>query len=260
MDIEKLYESVILRDTLEYIIPGAIFLCGIICVSQAFLFSLGQGLVLISFLYQGNISLTIALVALSYLLGHLLTEIRSSYFDRSDKDYTLSIVNKDKIIQNFLKEILHTYLAIDKYQVIENIDNTASLETIREIIRAFIYERQPKLHREFVGRHSILSRFSRNMAISLSIFFICLALSILFVFEEIRLAFMNFPFQTSVATVLVIIFFITSIRLFNRRSVKLRKSMTRHTFEILYNDYIINKISNTNPRSKNADEKSETRK
>lgn len=256
MDIEKLYESVILRDTLEYIIPGAIFLGGLICVSQAFLFSLGQGLILISFLYQGNIFLAITLVALSYLLGHLLTEIRSSYFDRSDRDYTLSIVNNDEIIQNSLKEILHTYLAIDKYQASENIDNTASLETIREIIRAFIYERQPKLHREFVGRHSILSRFSRNMAISLSIFFICLALSIIFAFEEIRLVVINFPFQTSVATVLITVFFITSIRLFNRRSVKLRKSMARHTFEILYNDYIINKIDNANLRSKSADDKS----
>jgi len=119
----------------------------------------------------------------------------------------------------------------------ELLDDENTAEVIREVSRSIIQNRAPKLYQEFVNRHSILSRFCQNMAISIVVFSLSIALLLpLFGAEwwDTLVGKTRGSCYAVVIAVLAIVVLVLSILRLQEMSLKLRRFMARHTFEIWY--------------------------
>lgn len=82
MDIQKLYESIVLRDILEYLTPGSIILFSLSLITEIFLNVLGIDFSIFELISEGSFLRTVILIGLSYSIGHLLTGVDSAFFSK----------------------------------------------------------------------------------------------------------------------------------------------------------------------------------
>jgi len=99
------------------------------------------------------------------------------------------------------------------------------------------------LYREFVNRHSIFSRLFKNISLALSFFLVSLITSSFISWKSLRPFFSTHLILAIFTSVLLIGFISTIIWLLNERSRKIRSTMIKHTFQILYADYIMSQSS-----------------
>jgi hypothetical protein len=122
---------------------------------------------------------------------------------------------------------------------------TASIA--RELCRAVVQLHLPDLYREYVNRHSILSRFCQNMAIGIAIALSVLALAwVVYLCSRFWSGLTPRHFLVFVSGLIVIFGGVCSVCALWARAARLRRTMARHTFELFYLDHV--GIAKTAPR------------
>lgn len=236
MDIEKLYENIILRDLFQYLTPGSIFLVGLCIFLDAVLRRLDASLSVFAVLNGSTIGVVFALIS-AYAAGNLLTGICALLLRGGEKQRTVVVLEKNKWLAKQVE-----YLAKDYFQSLESgeAENSLILDdaSLREIVRALIHHRMPLLNREFVVRHSILSRFCQNMAVALITLLIFVPLAAWVSWNELALKVQPAPVLVTFVVIFMLFLTILSIIIFWHRAGRLRDMMIKHTFQIWYTDYV----------------------
>jgi hypothetical protein len=113
---------------------------------------------------------------------------------------------------------------------------------VRELSRAVVQLHLPSLYREYVNRHSILSRFCQNLAIGIAVVILALFVSLGLLVLCRRNLSERFlcPQELLILGVgsAVIIGGMVAIVALWIRATKLRLRMTKHTFELFYLDHL----------------------
>ena len=122
---------------------------------------------------------------------------------------------------------------------------TASIA--RELCRTVVQLHLPDLYREYVNRHSILSRFCQNMAIGIAIALSVLTLAwVVYLCCKFRSGVAPRHVLVLVSGLIVIFGGVCSIWALWERAARLRRTMARHTFELFYLNHA--GIAKTAPR------------
>lgn len=241
MDIEKLYETVILRDILEYFTPGAIVVFSTGLLFESALRAIGAPTSLFQTIFQSFTSIIITSV-ICYAVGHVLTGIDYVVFRGKETTQAIEVLSKNKILYNNTLNTIADYMGIPAYEINDLLNEPQSATTIREISRGLIHARQQSLYRDFVSRHSIFSRFCQNMALALTFFLLATGISSLIAWPILAPFFLISPIVSISSMVILFLLTLFAIRIFSDRAVRLRKIMIKHTFQILYIDSIDTKL------------------
>lgn len=262
MNFEKLYENIILRDILEYFTPGAIFICGVCLIFESLINDLAVKASLflpikdkplntsLFLVIQENPLLIIFLSLLGYASGHFLTAINKkwfrektlfkklNFFQKKEDENPFSNLTKDDFVKNHLLDAIFASMKIAETNfdtVKKSLNDSESFKFIREIGRTVIQEKRPSAYREFVVRHSILSRFCENMVIALSFL-----LFSVYLFSYYRIpGFWNIAKDNAFVVIILTAIVLIAIYFFKYRIAELRKNMVRHTFIIWYADTLM---------------------
>lgn len=234
MDVSEFYENIVLRDLLEYTVPGAVTIGGFGIVHEALSARLGLGTSIAALVHENFWPVLFLSLILSYVTGHILTSIHSWLFRGADRDLALKVLGEQPWLKSIVVKIISNEMELSNQEVLTLIDNKKTAEIMREIGRGIIQENLPKLHREYVGRHSILSRFCQNMVIAIYGVVISLSISIWLVFDRLCIIVQGNVVAIVVVGVFVCAIVVLSILALHRRSARLRLSMARHTFEIWF--------------------------
>src|SRR5262245_11847808 len=135
MDIEKIYESVILRDLLEYLTPGAISLAGICLLIDAVSSGLGLGFSLFNKIHQGGMTSAVIIAPLAYIIGHHLTEVRYVVFGDKEAGKAIDVLSKNDLLKNQATQAVMEHLQMSEVDAIKLLESPKSAEAIREIGR-----------------------------------------------------------------------------------------------------------------------------
>ena len=248
MDFGKLYENIVLRDILEYFVPGSIIVLSIAIVADSILNGLG-----VSYSFLANLSnlllwQIVALILIAYSMGHLITAIEYKLRiirkeEDKAKDGVKNLLSEDNWLKTKLVKAVAEYTDTPEAEV-ENLLTAESktAKTIRQIGRSIIHARRQQLYREFVSRHSILSRFFRNMSHALTFLLISLIISVVVIWNHISALFQAAPVLFVFSVILVVVVLIAMILLFAYRETKIRKTMIEHTYQIWCVDYMLSRI------------------
>jgi ABC-type multidrug transport system fused ATPase/permease subunit len=237
MDLEKLYENIILRDLFQYLTPGSLTLIGLCIFFESVLRKLGINISVYAALTGSFLSLFMAFV-LSYAAGHLLTSAHTLFLRKREQERTAEVLDKNNWLServNFLAKNYFHDAGLDGETVQSLTDDS---ETLREMVRALIYQRRPLLNREYVVRHSILSRFCQNMALALITLLVLVLLSAWVRWDEVMTRVRQAPLLAIFAGIFTLLITALSIAAFFKRADRLRRMMIKHTFQIWYTDYI----------------------
>jgi hypothetical protein len=243
MDIAKLYESIILRDILEYLTPGSIILFSICLITEATLRVLGINFSIFNAIIGSQFLGTVVLVAIAYSFGQLLTGLDYIFFRGKEISQANDVLAKDSWLRSKIVIVVSQYMEVSEQEAEKIIDDIESASTLRELTRSIIFSRSQSLYRDFVNRHSILSRFCKNMALALTFSLFSILISVVFSWKEVSAIFQKSPLVVSIWLMLIIGLIVYSIKVFTNRSNKLRRVMTKHTFQILYADFVNSKLN-----------------
>jgi hypothetical protein len=168
--ISEFYETVILRDLLEYATPGMIALGGFGVALEALSVRLGMNPRLFERALHGNAVEWCLFLLGAYVLGHVLTSMRQELFETGEREMTSEVLNQkeNEHLRIMAKRFLvNRRMARDEADAESKLSDSNSAESIRETIRTTVKRELPETYSEFVGRHSVLSRFCHNVAMSL---------------------------------------------------------------------------------------------
>ncbi len=242
MNFEKLYENIILRDLIEYLTPGAIFVFSVCLISESLARALAVNISVFAIIKGSTLaSIFVALVA--YASGHFLTAVSTSRLRDAEQSGSLTSLIEDEFIRLHIIRAISSLMKISESDAAVALNQPESFSSIREIARTIIQERMQSAYREFVIRHSILSRFCQNMVIALSALLLSSVMSALIMLYRIWDIYKLAPrYVVVIAGLSALIFLATivyAIRLFLFRASRLRRTMIRHTFEIWYADSLM---------------------
>ena len=236
--LSQLYETVVLRDLLQYITPGLIALLGLNVVIEALVRKLGLGISVFEQVFAGNLPTLVLTLLLSYVFGILLTATNVRFLRGKDKDLSLKFFKSNQWLQSRISKVISSEMGLSEPEATGLLGSSETAETMREIGRSIVQHRLPALHREFVGRHSILSRFCQNLAIAIIILLVSIASSIVMWWNTLPIIVQPAPVATIVVVVALFVLGILSVRTLVRHAARLRDNMTKHTFEIWYVQYL----------------------
>lgn len=243
MDIAKLYESIILRDILEYLTPGSIILFSLCLITEAAIRVLDIKFSIFSAISGGQFLVVVILFAIAYSFGQILTGMDYIWFRGKEISQANEALGGDPFLRKKIVLVVSQYMEVSEQEANEIINEAGSASTLRELTRSIIFSRSQSLYRDFVNRHSILSRFCKNMSLALTFLLFSIFISVVFSWKEIFAIFQKSPFVASVELILIIGLIVCSIYVFTKRSEKLRRIMAKHTFQILYADFINSKLT-----------------
>ena len=243
MDLDKFYDTVVLRDILEYTFPGSIVVASAMLVSDTILAQLG-----IKYSFYANLPTIplwqiLVLLAVSYLMGHILTAFDSHFFRSDENKQTGDVIQKSEWLKGKLVKVLAKYTETTNSDLEKLINKPSEISTLREIGRAIVHKNQQELYREFVNRHSIFSRLFKNISLALSFFLVSLVTSSIIGWKSLRPFFSTHLILAIFTSVLLVGLISIIIWLLNERSRKIRSTMIKHTFQILYADYIMSQFA-----------------
>ena len=222
MNIRDFYETVILRDVLEYLSPGLIFLASLGGLADLFILGLKNETIfwptVISVITHYPWWAVGIILFSGYITGHFLTAAAKlvGKFDNSREDE-----HEQKIFELFFQN--NSAFPYDQ------LNSTLQPKEFREIVRGIVEVRQPSLFRVYVLRHSIFSRFSQNIVITGG-FCTVLGLS-----SATSLAIWYPAKEQWYLIIISVISCLVSI-LFWHRFKYLRNIMRKHTFQLLLID------------------------
>jgi hypothetical protein len=229
MNVTQFYETIILRDLLEYLLPGALFLSSTGFVLECF--ARRVGLSIIGAISNIGIGLFV-LFLLAFSIGHLLSGISSNLFRRIDKEQAVKVIKRNPWLGIQTSRAISHYLAIPESEAMELLKDVRAAETLREMGRDFIQVKIPALHREHIGRLSIISRLCRNMSIALISVQVSIILAVIITWDDLQVINQMAPLTLPFAGVFILIVTVLLIIMFMNRSVRLRYRMIQLTFQI----------------------------
>ena len=239
MKLSEFYDHVVLRDLLEYTAPGIIVLVGAGAALEIANFAFGYGLKVTHFASAHPWQVLVFLVFFGYLLGHVLTAIHELFFRKRDRLLAKKVLKKNDWLASRASEAIAEHLNIQSAEARNLLEQEDTASVTRELGRAIVQSHLPDLYREYVNRHSILSRFCGNLALAIAVVLLALLASLgALVWYRIYTAGTVDAHARLVSGVsaIVIVGGLLSIWALGRRSGRLRQTMTRHTFELLYLD------------------------
>jgi len=245
MNIEKLYETIILRDILEYLAPGSIFLFGFLAFIESCGQALGINLIKIEAIFSSG-SVLILFLAMSYITGHFLTGVHKHCFRNKEDKQALKVLEENNELKNNVigyaltysnKSVEDTakYLKEQGDDQIERSELEKKVSYLRELARHDLAQRNQDLYLEFIARHSILSRFCQNMSLAISAFLIFLFFSGVQEWTRTDLFRDEASWINGVISSIPVFVLCWGIYIFYYRSKELRKSMIKHTFTLWCN-------------------------
>ena len=179
MNLAEFYDHVVLRDLLEYTAPGSVVIAGCAFALDIANYALGFDLRAAHFVIAHPWHSLAFLLFFGYLMGHILTAFRSSKVGSQeanlvslalkDNEWFISRVS-DAIAAQFripkaeARELLVQNKFGSKESKSKERETKKTAAIVRELGRAIVQLHLPDLYREYVNRHSILSRFCQNMA------------------------------------------------------------------------------------------------
>ncbi len=243
MNIQALYEYVILRDILAYILPGGISLAGIALIVQAYGVDRWNK-VLYSLSDLGSWALAGALVAIAFLVGHVLDLVYRNLLQRRDwyrRPYTIrkmltgspyraAELGADSITCG-TREAVGEFFNIDwnKTSVDQWIDSGKAFEAT-VILGYWIEQEDSRVFNTEIGRPVVQAHFLHASGLAFILFGICLIVA-----ESIRWIGLAFA-QTSdpLANFLTV----ASVWLFGalmiRQGGHKRDILIEHTYRVFY--------------------------
>lgn len=234
MNFNQFYENIILRDVIEYFTPGAISLAGLTLLIGSFVAKLGLGFSLFDFNNFSNFPLAVMVILVAYGFGHLLTGISSIFFRKRENEQAVEVLKKDIWLKGQVAKVAAKYLGETETSTLELLDNPTMSSTIREMGRTIIQHKMPALHKEFVVRLSILSRFCQNMSIAIGWVIISCLLSIIINWNELQKVVELVKGEALVITIFLFGFGFLGVHIFAQRAGHLRRNMIKFTFQIWY--------------------------
>ena len=241
MDLNKFYDTVVLRDILEYTLPGSIVVTGVMLIVGTILAQLGIGFSFFAYLSTIALWQILVLLAISYIIGHVLTAFDVIVLRDDENKVSGEVLQKNEWLKGKMEKVFAEYTRTTASEI----KNLLSLKssTFREIGRAIIHSNQQELYREFVNRHSILSRLFKNMSIALTFLLMSLVTSSIIGWQSLLPIFSAHLLLSVFASTVSVASLCGMIWLFYVRSHRIRSTMIKHTFQILYADYIMSHLS-----------------
>lgn len=192
MKLGELYQTVVLRDLLGYIVPGGITLCATSMLAKSFGFDqLGTLLPSVAMPYPWIV--IVAFLCLAYLAGHIVDQCARAITRRLMGPAGLAVArqslcgcipaNADQDLHRPLLDILRTVLAPSQFDdFLENRDITGlSDDKVRQITRLcdqYVFVKRPEVYHNVIGRAEVLHTFTANCGISLVFLAIALLLQL----------------------------------------------------------------------------------
>jgi len=240
MNLSEFYDHVVLRDLLEYTAPGIVVIAGGSAGVDLAVYARGLDLPVSNFAVGHPWHSMVLVLFFGYLIGHILTAIHGPLFRGGEgkilqETIAANTSEESKWFVSVVSEGIARQLQLPKADVETLLKHEKDSTIIRELSRAIVQLHLPDLYREHINRHSILSRFCGNvaMAIAVSVLAAVPGLFLLIV----KWCSSSVPEQmTLIVTSIGVFLGACSIYPLLRRSARLRISMTKHTFELLYLD------------------------
>lgn len=242
MDIDKFYDNIVLRDIVEYLTPGAIFLFSVVLLAEATLRGIGSNISPLNSMSTSGFLGFVIMGLAAYVFGHFITGLYTWLFRDKESEQIVDVLRKDEVLRSQIIHTISDHLKIPEPQVQDMLKDPRKANEIRQIGRALIYHRMQPLYREFVGRLSILSRFHQNMTVSLTLLLISAIASIILDWREIENFTTISPFISTISLILIVTIIVLSILIFVDRSRRLRRNMIRYTFQVWLADSVISQL------------------
>ena len=234
MNFNQFYENIILRDVIEYFTPGAIFLAGLCLLIGSFIAKLGLSSSLFDLNNLNNFPLAGMAILIAYAFGHLLTGFSSMFFRKRENEQAIEVLKKDKWLKAQVVKVAAKYLKETESKTSELLEDPSMASTIREIGRTIIQHKMPALHKEFVVRLSILSRFCQNMSIAMCGVLISCFFAIAISWNEIQKTIQLVQVEALITIALLFCLSAFGAYIFAQRAGHLRRNMIKFTFQIWY--------------------------
>lgn len=249
MNLSEFYDHVVLRDLLEYTAPGSVVIAGMASALDIANFALGYDLRVAHFVIAHPWHSLVGFLFFGYVVGHILTGVHVLIFrecklfgwlKEDDTPLITSTFDGTPWFVSRVADEIGKHLRIPPAEA-ENLllNDKKSAPVIRELVRGLVQVRLPDLYSEYVNRHSILSRFCQNMAIGIAIVLLALiaALGALISIRCLSHVFGRVDWLVLVIVVILIFDGLISIVALWQRSRRLRRTMMKHTFELLCLEY-----------------------
>jgi hypothetical protein len=241
MDLEKLYENIVLRDLLQYLTPGSILLLGLCVFLETVLKRLDAKISLFRVLNGSTISLILAFI-LAYLAGQMVAGACGLFLREDMKKPTTDVLNNNPGLMRNVGYLIKFYFQDIGFDDMENLSTPEGAASLREIVRTLIQYRMPSLNKEFVARHSILARFCQNMALALATLLIFILLSAWVSWSELSAKLQTAPALAISTAIFILLLIVLGIVICWHRSARLRDIMIKNTFQIWLADYIVSNL------------------
>jgi hypothetical protein len=236
MNLSEFYDNIVLRDMLEYTAPGAVVILGIAVVLEALDDSLSANTSVVPFIGQYPWHALFLLLFFGYVFGHTLTAIHTWVFRGGERMLASETLTRYEWLRSKISKTASRQLHISEADTAELLDKAETAELVRELARSIIHQRLPDLYREFVSRHSILSRFCQNMAVALSFFLLLLLVSAVVSWNALLPEQPVTHTWVTIAVVALLLFGTGTVSVVAlwKRSSSLRRTMAKNTFELWY--------------------------
>lgn len=165
MDVLKFYENIILRDLLEYTVPGAVVIIGLGVVTQVLLGRIQVDLFGALRHYQ-SFAFVVAVFG-AYVIGHILAAIHALLFRPAEERLASKVLDANPWLKQRVAQAITRQFCVSQTDAHNLIDQGRML---RELARSIVHANAQQLYREFVNRHSVLSRFCQNLRLAIWVF------------------------------------------------------------------------------------------
>jgi amino acid transporter len=247
MDFSQFYENVILRDTIEYFMPGLVFLSGVVLLLEAGVRRLQLGISILGSSHVNDFVVIFTAAVFAYVIGHLITGISGIFLRWGEDKHAFEVLEKDSWLKERLVQVIATYMEISENEASELLKDSKKASVMREIARFVMQHRMPILHKEYAARLSILSRFCQNMAVAIVWVLISIGCSTYILWEEIQRVTQPFP-EVQYLGIALCLLALAGAAIFYFRSRRIRAGMIKYTFQIWYIDFIERKKASVEPR------------
>jgi hypothetical protein len=240
MNLRQFYETVIFRDLVNHTLPGSVALIGVGMVGGAVVSRLDLDQSLSDFLLTsgtfGNNAIVgiVVFVGLAYIAGNALSALFPLTLRNKQSTLAYHTLASHPWLQQQVELCLAAYFKVSQRQSHAWLADPETVRMLRETGRELAQKDHPRLYQEFIGRYSVLSIFSLNMAYALVGLLLSAGLATCVSWPIISTSSYFKSHDTFLigSSIGVVISTLALARLFLERAFSLRKRMIRHTFEI----------------------------
>jgi hypothetical protein len=240
MNLRQFYETVVFRDLVNHTLPGSVALIGVGMVGGAVVSRLGLNHSLSDALrkigiFSHNVVIGVTIfIVLAYIAGNALSALFPLTLRNKQSTLAYHALASHPWLQQQVELCLAAYFKVSQRQSHTWLADPETVRMLRETGRELAQKDYPHLYQEFIGRYSVLSIFSLNMAYALIWLLLSAGLAMCVSWPIISTSSYFKSHDTFLIglSIGVVISTLALARLFLERAFSLRKRMIRHTFEI----------------------------